>query len=603
MFTTILLLIAGYTTTKAVRDAVFLTKFGLRELSWVMIGVAVVAGFVVSAFTRWTDGVRRDRLMLVTNGLIAVTLVAMAPGLRAGWPWLTWALYFWSAVFGLIIVAEFWLLANDLFNAREAKRLFPLIGAGAILGGVVGGALPGWLAKSLGSANMLYIVGVELLLASLTAHLAWRRRPAEVEPTARRSPSFAQGLTLLRRNSYLRLIAMIMVAMTVCMTLVQWQYKGISKAYFGDRRDEMTAFFGTLSALLNVASFALQLIGTPRILKHFGVGLGLRVLPGGFAAGALLLLVTAFVPFSPLWAAAAAALVSDGLRFSVDKASTELLYVPIPRDVKDQAKPFIDTVVDRGAGALAGFLWLGLDWAFHVDRPERIAWAGVATLVIVAGWLVVVGRAKKAYLDAYRRMLTIPSSEPPGLTRQASECLAAIRAAANAPPAERTRLLRAIGRLTRSEQPPRLPREAVDPLLLIESKTMLELATALRAQGIVPSSTRATTRKRTLLQRALEEKLGHALERIGRALALCHPPRDMVAAWRALRRGSRAARAGALELLDNLLEGPVRAELLRALDQVALEGRNLQRVDRAESLRRLLRNEDPWLRACAAAEI
>src|SRR5262249_30875817 len=160
----------------------------------------------------------------------------------------------------------------------------------------------------------------------------------------------------------------------------QWQYKGISKHYFGDRRDEMTAFFGTLSALLNVASFALQLIGTPRILKRFGIGFGLRILPGGFAAGALLLLVTAFVPLSPLWAAAAAALISDGLRFSVDKASTELLYVPIPRDVKDQAKPFIDTVVDRGAGALAGFLWLALDWTFHVDRPERIAWASVATL-------------------------------------------------------------------------------------------------------------------------------------------------------------------------------------------------------------------------------
>src|SRR5207302_4098198 len=97
-------------------------------LSWMMIGVAIAAGFLVSLFTRATAGLQRNRLIFVTNSVIAVTLVAMAPGLRAGWAWLAWALYFWSAVFGLVIVAEFWLLANDLFNAREAKRLFTLIG-------------------------------------------------------------------------------------------------------------------------------------------------------------------------------------------------------------------------------------------------------------------------------------------------------------------------------------------------------------------------------------------------------------------------------------------------------------------------------------------
>src|SRR5262245_60850088 len=166
-------------------------------------------------------------------------------------------LYIWSSIFGLVLVAEFWLLANDLFNAREAKRLFPLIGAGAILGGVVGGAVPSWLARSIGSSNLLYIVAGQPVLASLTAPFARRRRPLEARAESsrpRRPPRFAEGLAQLRDNRYLRLIATMMVCMTVCMTMVQWQYKGISKAYFGERRDEMTAFFGTLAALLNVGS-------------------------------------------------------------------------------------------------------------------------------------------------------------------------------------------------------------------------------------------------------------------------------------------------------------------------------------------------------------
>ena len=143
MFFTILLLIASYTTTKAVRDAVFLSKFGLTELSYMYIGIAVVAGVAVTAYKRATAGFGRDVVAMVTNGFVALTLVAMAIGLQLHVKWISWGLYFWSGVFGLVLVAEFWLLANDLFDAREAKRLFPIIGAGAILGGLADDAVPG----------------------------------------------------------------------------------------------------------------------------------------------------------------------------------------------------------------------------------------------------------------------------------------------------------------------------------------------------------------------------------------------------------------------------------------------------------------------------
>jgi ATP/ADP translocase len=603
MFTTILLLISAYTTTKAVRDAVFLTHFGLRELSYMMIGVAVAAGFVVSGFTRWTAHLPRNRLILGTNVLIALTLVLMALGLRAEWQWLAWGFYFWSAVFGLVLVAEFWLLANDLFHAREAKRLFPLIGAGAILGGVVGGALSGWLARPLGSANLLYVIAAQLLLAAATAHLAWLRRPPEAREKSllpARAPRFAEGLGILRQNGYVRLIAAMMVCMTLCMTLVQWQYKGISKAYFGDRADDMTAFFGTLAALLNLASFVLQLVGTPRVLKRFGIGFGLRVLPIGFVVGSLLLMATAFLPIPPLAAAALAVLLSDGFRFSVDKASTELCYVPIPRAVKDQAKPFVDTVGDRFAGAVAGFLWLFLDWAFHVDRPGRIVWASVATLAIVGGWLLVIRRARRGYVEAYRRMLSPAPPESREVGRRATECVAALRAAAQAEPTARTRMLRTLSRIQRAEPGMRVPREAVAPLLVVEAHALERLALALRAEGVVPTSERTSgERPRALLARALHEKIDGAVERICRALALCYPRRDMMAAYRALRGAARAARAGALELLDNLLDDELRGDLLRALDRVALEGSMVPRIDRRESLRLLLQGDDRWLRVCA----
>ena len=115
---------------------------------------------------------------------------------------------------------------------------------------------------------------------------------------------------------------------------MQWQYKGIAKIHFGSAQDQMTAFFGISRRRLNLATFVLQMFGTPRLLRRWGVGFGLRVLPSGFGSGALVLMTTAVLPMPMLGAAAMAMLLCDGFRFSVDKASTELLYLPISRAVQ-----------------------------------------------------------------------------------------------------------------------------------------------------------------------------------------------------------------------------------------------------------------------------
>jgi AAA family ATP:ADP antiporter len=522
MFFNVALLIAAYTTTKAVRDAVFLARFGLIQLSYLMIGVAVVAGFLVSAFNRYTTPLRRDLAIVGSHAFTALTLVAIALGLSAGVGWLAWALYCWSSLFGLILVAQFWLLANDLFDAREAKRLFPALGAGGILGGILGGAVPGWLARPLGASNLLYLVAAELLGAALLSHLAWRMRRHDVslEPIAD-SRRLVEGLATMRQGGYVRLLAWLMVCMTVCATLLQWQVKGIAKVAYGGRLDEMAAFFGRLAMGLNVASFALQILATPRLLRRFGVAVGLRLLPGGFAIGAIGLLASLVAPILALPAAALAMTLSDGLRFSVDKAATELLYLPVPRSLKNRVKPFIDTVVDRFAGAVSGFVWIALTLVIHIDRPSRIAFGSLIILGVIAVWLALVARAHAGYLDAYRHMLG--------------------RAAT---PAKLT---------------PRTHAAEVEPELRGAALRLRLITRALRA---------AQERRARWVAQALARSLDEALDRTAGLLERVCVPSDVVLAMAALRRSSRPERAGALELLDNQLEGAAKVELIDALEEV-----------------------------------
>src|SRR6185312_4121846 len=511
-------------------------------------------------------------------------------------------LYFWSGVFGLVLVAEFWLLANDLFDAREAKRLFPIIGGGAILGGLVGGAVPGWLAKPLGAGNLLYIVAAELVLSSVLSHLAWKRRRPEVQREVKEAPAakFAEGFAIVRKNRYVRLIALMLLCMTVSYTIVQWQYKGIAKIHFGGRADDMAAFFGLFAAVLNLATFVLQILGTPRLLRRWGVGFGLRVLPTGFGIGAMVLVSTVFLPIPMLGAAAVAMLFCDGFRFSIDKASTELLYLPIPRAVKDQAKPFIDTFVDRAAGALASFLWLFLTWAFHVDRPDRIVWASVATLVVVGVWLGIIVSARRAYLEAYRKMLGAgelaeeagaPARRPAATERLKLRVLGELDKLGADDAIRRGKRLRALARVTRKAGELGLPPEAIATPIEREADAVRRLSLALQAEA----ASMATTTTKPPLVSVLHARRTAALSRMFELLALVYPRSDVRAAEHAILSDSATVRAGALELLDNVLRGPARSVVMDSLEPVVLPRRGMAPC-REPTLAALLALDDAPLR-------
>ncbi|WFO17576.1 hypothetical protein M601_007950 [Cellulophaga baltica 4] len=53
-------------------------------------------------------------------------------------------------------------MANLVYNAREAKRLFGFIGSGAILGGILGGYLTSLLAPLIGNENVIFIAALFL---------------------------------------------------------------------------------------------------------------------------------------------------------------------------------------------------------------------------------------------------------------------------------------------------------------------------------------------------------------------------------------------------------------------------------------------------------
>ena len=416
-FCSLMLVIAAYTMVKAVRDALFLSKFGITQLSLMAIGLALATGFIISIYLRGTSGLSRNRLIWGTNMVIASSLIAIRVGLLSSGlaSLLPWVLYIWSSIFGVFIVMQFWLLANDLFDPREAKRLFGFVGAGAITGGVVGGFVSRSLAAAIGASNLLVVAAVMLIIEAVLVSLVWpHRRQDPKGPPSRKGGDESKstgGFSTLKENRSVRLLAGALLLSVLATTLLDWQFKGIVKAAYAGRTDEMAGFFGALYGWLSVGSFVVQTFVTGAVLRRFGVGVGLLALPVSLLFGSVLILGHGWIPMMSLLVAASTAKVAEGgLRFSLDKASMELMWLPVPPDIKERGKSFVDTVVDRLGTGLTGFIWLALA-ALGWDTPERIHWISLAVIGTLVVWLVVLLGARGAYRGALRDILTRRSRE------------------------------------------------------------------------------------------------------------------------------------------------------------------------------------------------
>src|SRR3989338_1973468 len=135
------LFITPYYLIKPVSRSLGLGDLGSRLVPYADLISALVMGPLVAAFARLVDRVPRHRL--VSYAFLSAIASLMIFWKCMSWPakWLSAAFYVWVSVFSVLVVTLFWLVANDLYHPREAKRLFGIIGSGGILGGIFGSGI------------------------------------------------------------------------------------------------------------------------------------------------------------------------------------------------------------------------------------------------------------------------------------------------------------------------------------------------------------------------------------------------------------------------------------------------------------------------------
>ncbi|MCB0630987.1 MAG: hypothetical protein R2824_07365 [Saprospiraceae bacterium] len=396
----IFLIISTLLIVKPTVNGLFLAKFGAESLPKAFILVAVFAGLVSLWYARALNRVSLHQIIKLTLRSSVATLILFGLFLRTNIleSWVLYCFYLWVSIFAVLSASQFWVLASMVFNTREAKRLFGFIGAGAIAGGIFGGYLTSLLAPWMGSENLPFAGAFLLSFCLPITNFVWKQNihfsPVPLVKKKKQSKQWTPlPLQQIMASKHLSLLAGIVGISVVVAKLVDYQFSDLAALHIPDP-DNLTAFLGFWFSTFNLISLFLQLFLTRRLVGTLGVGTSLFFLPGSiFLAAALLL----FIP--ELWVAVILKMADGSLKQSINKAAVELLILPIPQEIKNQSKTFIDVFVDSLATGISGLILIFV--VNGLDLSTRTISAITLALLLVWGWLAL--EIRKEYLQHFKR--------------------------------------------------------------------------------------------------------------------------------------------------------------------------------------------------------
>jgi ATP/ADP translocase len=158
-------------------ETAFLKRFGVEYLPIVNM-VNALATFVImvimTGLMARVAGARLFTLLFIFCGFSVAAIRLIIPlGIDLIYP----LLFMLKSQYEVLLALLFWNLANDMFNTRQSKRLFPLITAGGVIGQILSSFATPWLARWLMLDNLLFVYLGTTLAGAIVVSTMGRRFP------------------------------------------------------------------------------------------------------------------------------------------------------------------------------------------------------------------------------------------------------------------------------------------------------------------------------------------------------------------------------------------------------------------------------------------
>ena len=390
----VFLILTAYYVMKPVREALILDQPGGAELkSYAYAAQALLLVVLVPIYGSLATRLPRRRLINAVTAFFIACLPLFYLAAEAQLP-VGLVFFLWIGVFGLMVIAQFWAYANDIYTPEAGKRLFAVIAFGASSGAVFGAWISSHLIRTLGVTPLLLaaatVLAISLILFNiidLRGQAERRRSAAPVSEDVPIGDGNAFGLVL--RNRYLLLMALVIFLLNWVNSAGEYILSSIVKQAAdadvaagrlsaGDEGRFIGAFFADYFQIVNIAGMVLQLFVVSRVVKYLGVPVALCILPL-VALGSYT--VAAIVPSLMIirWVKTA----ENSVDYSLMNTVRQMLFLPTTREEKYKAKQVIDSFVVRTGDVLsAGTVYVGT--TFLALSVSQFAWINVA---LVTAWL------------------------------------------------------------------------------------------------------------------------------------------------------------------------------------------------------------------------
>ena len=394
------LLLTAYYIIKPVREALILVGGGAELKSYSSGFQAILLLVLVPTYGTFASKVSRVRLINSVFLFFAANLVVFYLLSQLRVP-LGIAFFVWVSIFNVMVVAQLWSFANDLYTAEQGKRLFPIIGVGASVGGVAGSAITSFLVKPLGVYQLMLVSAGILLLCLLLTNVIHRREKGrahnavlqkKIEQPLEKDGAFH----MIRSQRYLLFIALLILTLNLVNSDGEYMR---DKIFTQAARQAVAAgnasglselkLLGTYSANFqfwqNLLGLLIQLFLVSRVFKYLGVRGSLLVLP--CVALCSYSLIAGAPVFALIWGAK---VLENSTDYSLMNTVRGALYLPTSREAKYKAKQAIDTFCVRFGDVLSslavfagvGLLGLSIRSMAVFNLVAVTVWLGLAAGVI-----------------------------------------------------------------------------------------------------------------------------------------------------------------------------------------------------------------------------
>lgn len=380
-------IIFAYYMVKPASRSIYLEHFQADQLPYVWIASALLLGLLMPLYGRFVDKYDRRRIVMLSCQTFCLILLLFVVFFQTGMnsPVVAVCFYIVVDIMSVVLVEQFWSLANSSYATQTGSRWYGVVGSGGLVGGILGGLGASWLITEtqLTSFDLIYLSAFLLFTLGIYASLLIKRDIYKEQNKNVRPKGLDKVLTFQRifSNRYVLLITATILLAQLIEPIVEYQFMSYVEQVHPER-ELRTAYLSTFLSILGSFALVVNLLLTPLVLRYAGAITGMLIQP------ATLFLTSAFFNNNPGLDSGAVMKISDrGLSYSVNRASKEMMYVPVDPRLIYRVKAWIDMFGYRMFRIIGSLLvlsltqWFGVAWASetfsYLVMPVCLVWIWV----------------------------------------------------------------------------------------------------------------------------------------------------------------------------------------------------------------------------------